>query len=66
MRIYINNQEVIFEDGITLDEVMTKYNPHSKGMAAAINNKVVSRSDWRHTMLRDGDRVIIISAVCGG
>lgn len=36
------------------------------GVAVAINNKVVRKTDWEVHMLAEGDEVMIITAVCGG
>ena len=66
MKILINNQERIFEDGITLEEAVTAVKPNAKGVAAALNNRVVKRADWSKTFLHDNDNILIISAVCGG
>lgn len=66
MKILINNQERIFEDGITLEEAVKVVKPNAKGMAAALNNRVVKRADWSKTFLHDHDNILIISAVCGG
>ena len=37
-----------------------------KGIAVAINNKVVRKADWPLTTVKDGDSVTVIQAVCGG
>ena len=66
MKILINNQERIFEDGITLEEAVKAVKPNAKGLAAALNNRVVKRADWSKTFLHDNDTILIISAVCGG
>lgn len=69
MKILINNQERIFEDGITLEEAVKAVKavkPNVKGLAAALNNRVVKRADWSKTFLHDNDNILIISAVCGG
>lgn len=36
------------------------------GVAAAVNDRVVPRSTWADVVLRDDDRVEIVSAVQGG
>jgi sulfur carrier protein len=36
------------------------------GVAAAVNGEVVPRSSWAGTVLRDGDRVEVVTAVQGG
>ncbi|WP_217494400.1 sulfur carrier protein ThiS [Nibricoccus aquaticus] len=37
-----------------------------KGIAAALNGAVVSRSEWVNRRLTAGDRVIVIQATQGG
>ncbi|MDE7120009.1 MAG: sulfur carrier protein ThiS [Muribaculaceae bacterium] len=36
------------------------------GTAVALNNRVVPRKAWGETWLSDGDKVTVITAVCGG
>ena len=36
------------------------------GIAAAIDNKVVPRSEWPTTHLQAGAKITVIRAVCGG
>lgn len=38
----------------------------AKGIAVALNDTVVKKSDWAGTTLRDGDTVEVIRAVQGG
>ena len=66
MKILINNQEMIVEDGLNLEEAVALVKPNVKGLAAAVNNRVVKRADWSKTFLHDHDNILIISAVCGG
>ena len=67
MKIFINNQETTaFADGCVLADVLAQYNDTGKGMAAAVDNKGVAKTAWGCTALHDGDRITIISAVCGG
>lgn len=66
MKIYINNQETILPDGITIEEAVAKVKSNVKGLAAAVNNHVVKKNDWSHTFLHEDDHLLIISAVCGG
>lgn len=41
-------------------------NPSVPGTAVALNERVVPRSNWRETSIRDGDVVEVIRAVQGG
>jgi sulfur carrier protein len=38
----------------------------STGLATAVNGEVVPRASWAATLLADGDRVEVVTAVQGG
>jgi sulfur carrier protein len=40
--------------------------PNARGVAVALNGRVVPRAAWAETSLRDGDRVEIVRAMQGG
>ncbi|MBD5188777.1 MAG: sulfur carrier protein ThiS [Bacteroidales bacterium] len=66
IKILINNQLYSFNEGITLADALSHHKVGDKGIAVALNRKVVSKKDWPRTFLHDNDTIIIISAVCGG
>lgn len=37
-----------------------------KGIAVAVNDEVVRKGEWETTILREGDRVEVITALQGG
>jgi len=37
-----------------------------KGVAVAVNHNVIHKSDWKKHLLKQGDKVTIISATAGG
>ncbi|MEV7595753.1 sulfur carrier protein ThiS, partial [Streptomyces sp. NPDC089922] len=48
------------------DALVATLTPSRSGVAAAVNEAVVPRSAWPVTMLGDGDRVEVLTAVQGG
>jgi len=38
----------------------------ARGIAVAVNGEVVPRASWPGTMLRDGDRIEVLTAAQGG
>jgi len=42
------------------------HDPLQRGIAIAVNDEVVPRSRWSERILREGDRVELVSAVQGG
>lgn len=65
MEIYVNNKPVGTE-AANLDTLAKELSLPEKGVAVAINNKIVPRSQWEQTPLSEGTSVIIIKAACGG
>ncbi|TDD70249.1 sulfur carrier protein ThiS [Jiangella aurantiaca] len=70
--VTINGDVVAFDTGATLGDVvlrtMTKPDGtySDSGIAVAVNQIVVPRSDWAATPLQPDDKIEIISAVQGG
>ena len=66
MKILLNNEEFIVDKEISLSEFLLSHNIESKGVAVAINNKVVTKSLWDKTYLNDNDKITVIAAAFGG
>ena len=65
MRVIVNGAardvEVVSVEGL-VDELT----PARRGVAVAVNGEVVPRSAWPGAVLRDGDRVEVLTAAQGG
>lgn len=67
MQIKINNQDFSLEDKsnlVTLVEIQQLKS--SKGIAIAVNNKVVPKNNWNTYELKHNDNITIIRATQGG
>ena len=65
MKLKVNNQEM--ETGaLTLFQFSQEQNLPTTGIAVAVNNRMVPRTEWDSYTLNEGDRILIIKAVCGG
>ena len=65
MKIRVNNKEV--ETGANyLLQLSQQLELPQTGIAVAVNNRMVPRSEWEHFVLHENDELIIIKAVCGG
>ncbi|MEU7568569.1 sulfur carrier protein ThiS [Streptomyces fradiae] len=51
---------------VALDALVAALTAAPSGVAAAVNETVVPRGAWASTVLRDGDRVEVLTAVQGG
>lgn len=66
MKIFINDKEFQFDRSVTLAEALAGCGVELKGIAVAVNDKVVAQSAHDSTALSDGDRIIVIKAFYGG
>jgi sulfur carrier protein len=68
MEITLNGEKKTIEKAGTLADVMTDLGiaEDAKGVAAAVNDAVVPRSQWRATPVHEGDRIEVVRAVQGG
>jgi sulfur carrier protein len=67
MEIIINSQKKHIPDSTTVENLMEMLEVGKpKGMAIAVNKKIVPRESWEYTTLQDSDEVIMIKAAKGG
>lgn len=68
MEIIVNNQSrKLPEDRITVQQLLQQEIPGKQsGIAVAINNQIVSKSNWEQTCIADKDNILIIRATQGG
>lgn len=65
MKLKVNDKEV--ETGAaTLSLFIQEQNLPTTGIAVAVNNRMVPRTEWDSFALNEGDNILIIKAVCGG
>lgn len=65
MLILINNKSAETQ-AKNLQELADELALPAKGVAVAVANKMVPRSEWMATELKESDSVVIIKAACGG
>ena len=68
MKIIVNGNEKNMDEGADLIDLLTqsKLNNDKPGVAVAINDDVISTSEWKNMKLKQNDRIEIIRAVQGG
>ncbi|AEM86557.1 sulfur carrier protein ThiS [Streptomyces sp. 4503] len=66
MTVSVNGEPREVPDGTTLDRLVATLTQAPSGVAAAVNETVVPRTQWPATPLGDGDRVEVLTAVQGG
>ncbi len=66
MKIYVNNKEYEVAEHTRVTELATQLELPPQGVALAINNKMIPRTEWESTELPVEANVVIIKAACGG
>ena len=71
MIITLNNEKKTVRDGSTLMELLLSEKiiadaGNLAGIAAAVNESIVSKKSWTELVLREGDSVDVFSMVSGG
>ncbi|MGW3492751.1 sulfur carrier protein ThiS [Streptomyces sp. NPDC001020] len=66
MNISVNGEPRQVAPGTALDALVQALTEAPSGVAAALNETVVPRTQWPSTPLSEGDRVEVLTAVQGG
>ncbi|MEU6085956.1 sulfur carrier protein ThiS [Streptomyces sp. NPDC047085] len=64
--ISVNGERREVAPGTALDSLVKTLTAAPSGVAAAVNETVVPRTQWATTALTEGDRVEVLTAVQGG
>ena len=66
MKVQVNNKEVELTTGNTISALAAQLDLPPQGVAIALNNRMISRSQWAEQEIQNGDSLVIIKAACGG
>ncbi|MFG1911021.1 sulfur carrier protein ThiS [Kribbella sp. NPDC048928] len=64
--VWVNGAAVDVPAGKSVAELISEYSDRTTGIAVAVNQNVLTKSEWAQTTVRPGDRVEIVSATQGG
>lgn len=53
-------------NGSTVADLVRELALPEKGVAIALQNRIVPRTQWEQQPLQEGDSLVIIKAACGG
>ena len=66
MKVLVNNKETELTQGNTIADLAQQLGLPQQGVAIAVQNQMVPRSEWNEKTLQEGDNLVIIKAACGG
>ena len=50
----------------TITQLTAQLELPAQGIAIAVNNKMIPRTEWERFSLQENDQLVIIKAACGG
>lgn len=65
MKVRINDKE-IETSASSVAQLAIELQLPERGVAIAIDNTMVARTDWTSTPITDGANIVIVKAFCGG
>jgi sulfur carrier protein len=66
VQVRLNGESRELPEGTTMAQAVAELTALRAGVAAAVNGDVVASGSWAATVLRDGDKVEVVTAVQGG
>ncbi len=64
--VHVNKEKITFNKQASIADVLTKLSVSEKGIAIAVNERIISKDNWSKKYLKDQDQVLIIKATQGG
>lgn len=66
MTVLVNQEEHQVLDNHTLQQLVEQLQIATNGIAIAINNQVIQKSNWKVQLLKHQDNILIIKSTQGG
>ena len=64
--VQINQKPHNFPQSLSIGEMLMNLDLVQEGIAVAVNQHIITRSEWADRVLKDDDEVLIIKATQGG
>jgi sulfur carrier protein len=66
MKVLVNNNEMVLDNDVTIRSILEHADSYMEGVAFAVNDTVVPRSQWDSFVISENDNILIIKAARGG
>lgn len=66
MKVYVNENALELADNCTIEQLLQHLNKPSSGCAVAVNQSIISRSQWAKYTINEGDKISLFQAIAGG
>ncbi len=66
MKITVNENVMQIDEKSNIEQLLNVLESPLKGSAIAVNQKIISRSEWLSYQLQENDQVSLFQAIAGG
>jgi sulfur carrier protein len=66
VKVNVNENLVEIDESSNIEQLLVLLESPLKGSAIAVNQKVISRSEWASYQLQENDQVSLFQAIAGG
>ncbi|TEW48515.1 sulfur carrier protein ThiS [Psychromonas algicola] len=66
MKIQVNEQVVEVADNTNIERLLLQLDKPLMGSAVAVNQEVITRSQWESYIINEGDNISLFQAIAGG
>jgi sulfur carrier protein len=66
MRLIVNGEEKVFDENMSLKQIIENLKIEDKVMAAAVNMEVIKKDEWDKFIPKENDKLELLQFVGGG
>ncbi|OCA55595.1 sulfur carrier protein ThiS [Photorhabdus namnaonensis] len=66
MKITVNDQPMELMAPLAIQQLLEQLEQTQPGIALAINQTIIPRSEWNTHQINDGDNILLFQAIVGG
>ena len=66
MKIQVNEQALEVSENTNIEQLLLQLDKPLVGSAVAVNQEVITRSQWESYIISEGDNISLFQAIAGG
>jgi sulfur carrier protein len=66
VKVSVNEKPIELDEKCNIEQLLNKLQSPLKGSAIAVNQKIISRSEWTNYQLQENDQISLFQAIAGG
>ena len=66
MKVLLNNKSTFLDDGLTIESLLNQIDMKQKYFAVEVNEQIVPKSNYDIFLIKEGDKIEIVTAIGGG